>query len=378
MDHMDIPSLFAPAAAPVSRFVVRASFLLVLAAATGCGPREILVAVPGRLAVTKVVRAELAERGTGDVQLVEDIGRMPRGRLGEIEYATRLAGAPAFTVVVGPGDSRTALMTAPVYNAGRLPQIVPTATNGMLRQAGPWTFLLAPSDSLEGEFIADFAARTLGARRVTIFFLNDEYGVGLRDALVRSLSARGVAIIDQVFHGTVPCPGGRPDDFEVLVPASLARGRPDAVIVAGRDYDAACLLRHFHARAPGLRFVLGDGVEMTGDFRRLAGAAAESAYAVAFWDPAAADSASRAFTARFRSAVGRDPTPGEGLQYDALWLALGAARRSRGDRARARRSLEELGFDAASLRAAAGSGVRSSRILMMRMQNGRRRQVAAW
>ena len=46
----------------------------------------------------------------------------------EVEHATRLAGIPGMAGVVGHGGSREALMTAPIYNEARIPQIVPTGT----------------------------------------------------------------------------------------------------------------------------------------------------------------------------------------------------------------------------------------------------------
>jgi len=57
-----------------------------------------------------------------------------------------------------------------------------------------------------------------------------------------------------------------------------------------------------------------------------AGAAADSIYVVAFWLPDASDSLSRAFVARFRRIVGRDPLSTDAMSRDALLLAATAIR----------------------------------------------------
>src|SRR5437899_8805507 len=55
----------------------------------------------------------------------------------EVDWASRLAALPGIVGVVGPGGSREALESAPVYREAHVPLIVPTATSRLLRDAGP-------------------------------------------------------------------------------------------------------------------------------------------------------------------------------------------------------------------------------------------------
>jgi len=145
----------------------------------------------------------------------------------EVERAQRFVTLPGLVAMVGHGGSRASLAAAPVYNDAGIPQVVPTSTSRLLATAGPWTFSLAPNDSVEGAFIGDFVAGSLAARSVTIYYVNDEYGEGLRDGVRASLGALGVAILDEV--AVHPA-----SDFRTLVEASLRRGTPDVVVVAAR------------------------------------------------------------------------------------------------------------------------------------------------
>ena len=63
---------------------------------------------------------------------------------------------------------------------------------------GPWTFTLAASDSVEGAVLGQFAAEYLRARRVALFYVPDEYGMGLRAAAMRKLRENGVRVVDNV------------------------------------------------------------------------------------------------------------------------------------------------------------------------------------
>ena len=144
------------------------------------------------------------------------------------------------------------------------------AMTDLVGVVGPWTFMLAPDDSAEGAFMAAFAAERLGAQRVSIFFVNDEYGAGLRDGVRAELQQRRVTVLDEVGFGTE-------SDYAALVGASLRRGRPDVIIIAGR--------------------------------------AADSIYVVAFWLPDAPDSLSRAFVERFRRIAGRVPQSSDAMSH---------------------------------------------------------------
>ena len=78
---------------------------------------------------------------------------------------------------------------------------------------------------------------------------------------------------------------------------------------------------------------------------QLAGAAADSVYAVTFWMPDAPDSASRAFVAEYGQLVGGTPQAAEAMTYDALMLMATAIRAAGPRPAAVRRYLEELGHD---------------------------------
>lgn len=259
----------------------------------------------------------------------------------EIALAEELLRREDPVAVVGHGGSRESLLAAPVYNEAGVLQVVPTGTSRRFRDAGPWTFALAPDDSLEAEFIAAEAIRRWGPASVTIFYVNDAYGVGLAMSVRDAFGRRGVTITDAL-------PVNEQGDVAALTLASLRRSRPDLVVAATRPEATGRLARAVHAFDPGLQVIAGDGAFIFPRLLDSVGPAAPQVAVVGFWDPTATDSASQAFVARFRRVAGRRPHASAAMAFDALML-LARAVDEVGARPRAIRGyLQSLGAERAA------------------------------
>jgi branched-chain amino acid transport system substrate-binding protein len=303
-------------------------------------------------------------------------GQAPEAFLpAEVDHATRLAASRRVIAAVGPGGSREGLMTAPVYDQARIPRILPTATSRRLVDAGPWTFVLPPNDSIEGAFIGRFVGDALGARSAVIFYVPDEYGTGLRDGALAALDQHGVRVTDQVpLTSSGHCPPTGPNPYVDVVDAALERGRPEVVILASRQREGGCVAGRVRTRLPGARFVAGDGLLLNDDFVQRAGGAADSTYAVAFWHADLPDSASRAFVERFTRIVGRAPDHGDALAYDAVMVLAEAVRAVGPDRGRIRAYLASLGRERPAYHGVTGPITFPSpagRLYMTRLLGGR-------
>lgn len=239
-------------------------------------------------------------------------------------------------VVVGPSNSRHALATAPAYNAAGLVHILPSATSRRLRDAGPTTFSLVPDDSVQGEYLADFVRRRFAPARTVVFYVNDEYGEGLRTGILSALGrAGGVA--------AVAVPLGNGADIPVLLDAAIRRHRPDVIFSAARSGETGVLLRTARRLAPGIPIVAGDGAYLPQVLREEAGNDLTGLYVLALWVYDSSDARHRAFAERAERTLGRPPAPEDALTLDALLLADAAARASGPNRQAVRRWLEGLG-----------------------------------
>jgi branched-chain amino acid transport system substrate-binding protein len=282
--------------------------------------------------------AALEARGTATPRFLYDSAAESETSDGALALASAFVADPAVSVVVGPSNSRHTLATAPAYNAAGLAEIVPSATSRRLRRAGPATFMLAPDDSVEGDFLARFARHQLGARRAVVFYVNDEYGEGLRQGIESSFVGEGGTVLASY-------PVGGDNDIRTLVDAAFRGTRPDVVLVAGRSGETGLILRAVRAIDPRIPVVAGDGAYLPAQLLHFADGDLTGLYVVAFWVYDSTDAAHRAFAERVRRILHAEPMPEDALTEDALVLATEARLAAGSDRTAVRRWLAGLGRD---------------------------------
>jgi branched-chain amino acid transport system substrate-binding protein len=255
----------------------------------------------------------------------------------EIRRAQSIVRRTRVVGVVGHAGSRVSLVAAPIYNAAEVVHIVPTGTSRLLARAGPWTLTLAPNDSVEGTFIAEFVRDRLRARSVVMLYVNDEYGMGLRDGVRSALSGSDVRLLREQRYDIS-------GDIGTAVDAALRGGAPDVVVVGGRARETGAIARRLRALRVPSRVVAGDGSDVLHDLVTVAGPAAAGIYVTTFWLPGAgADTASE----RFRRAVSqrfvRPASSQDAMIYDAVRVMAAAVEAVGDDPAAVRRYLLELG-----------------------------------
>lgn len=308
------------------------------------------------------MRPQRAIRVLLDSTLVGDSAQV------EVRRAERLVADPSVMTVIGPSNSRGALAAAPVYSAAGVTQINPQATSHLLSRLDGRTLSLIPNDSLEGEFMAMFLAESLQARSVTIFFANDEYGIGLREAVERALADRHIRVADKV-------PFSESGPFAVLVGSSLQRARPDAFVIAGRYGATIQISRALHAAMPGADIVVGDGAMVPEQLDALGDSILASLHVVSFWVPEPGDTLAAQFSQRFRTLVNRDPEPSDAYVYDGIMLSAAAIQAAGADRDAVWGWLRSLGTSRPSYQGVTGpiafNGLARSRMVMVRIRDGR-------
>lgn len=342
---------------PLLRFLAGWGFAF-SALACGRAPAEPAIGLSYNWAETGLVaflQSEVDRRGGPDAMRVRVTFGDPQKWLAgassplaaEVNRAVGFSDDPSIIVAVGPGGSREALQVAPVYRRAGLAHLVPTATSRALASTADWTLLMAPNDSLQGEFIGAFADTALGARSAAIFYVADEYGIGLAAGTEATLAARKIRLLDRV-----PVRAGRDcanatdrTSYRLLVDDLARRGEPDVVVTALRSMECACLLRQLRERWPRVRLITGDGAYVDDAFLRRAGPLGDDSYYVAFWHPSLPAAGNAEFIDGFTRATGRAPRHGDVIFYDGVMAAAEAIRAVGPDRRRVWRYLRGLGDD---------------------------------
>ncbi len=172
-----------------------------------------------------------------------------------IGLARDLVAAPGLVAVVGHSNSASSLAAAQVYNDAHVLQLAPTSTAVLYSRAGPYSFRMVPPDDQQGTFLAETVRRRFpGGARVALFYMNDDYGRGLRSSLLDALDLKAYPLLLDIPHVEGDL---RPDVIEQSTRAARAAS-PDVVLWLSRSLALGEYL-------PSLRSALGDIPIIAGD-----------------------------------------------------------------------------------------------------------------
>jgi branched-chain amino acid transport system substrate-binding protein len=225
--------------------------------------------------------------------------------------ARELVADPQVLAVIGPVFSGESEAAVPVFDAGGVTVLTPSATRTSLAEQGWRVFhRLVGNDAAQGPAAGRFIRQTLHARNV--FVVNDvgAYGKGLADEVRKEL---GSLVAD---NATVR--SGQ-SDFTDLA-AAISSSGADVVFYGGYYAEAGPLVKQMRAAGARATFVAGDGVWDPG-FVQLAGEkAAEGSVVTCPCMPP--QRVKGPFYQGFKAAFGGEPRPYAAEAYDAVQILL--------------------------------------------------------
>jgi branched-chain amino acid transport system substrate-binding protein len=225
--------------------------------------------------------------------------------------------------VLGEVASGRSLEAAPICQQAGIPMISPSSTNPKVTEVGDFVFRVCFIDPFQGKVMADFAAKTLKARKVAILSdVASAYSDGLTKFFREGFTAAGGQIaLEQKYAG-----GDK--DFKAQLTAIKAAG-VEGIFVPGYYNEAGLIVAQ--ARQLGITVPLfgGDGWEAP-ELIQIAGAQAlENTYYSTHYSPEAADPKVQAFVAAFKAKFnGEVPDAMAALGYDSAMVLADAIKRA--------------------------------------------------
>jgi branched-chain amino acid transport system substrate-binding protein len=316
---------------PVRRWSPGAWLVALLLAVPGCTPAPRITIGTG-LSVTFVDAARMAfeeEMARGGLPSLDTLLLSESTNRAEpaLEIAARMAATSGMVAVIGHSNSSSSLSASPIYNQAGIVQIAPTATSVQFSEAGSFSFRLAPADPMQGELLAG-AIDSLypDGTRVAILFVNDDYGRGLRAAVLDQLDRERFPVVFDQPHADVERSNDLPFHERAVQTtiAGVADAEPGLVLWLGRPAT-------FRGYLPEMRRVLGAIPVLGGD---ALSSYNEEDLASGLWDGVRyADyvdmegtEALRDFARRFLARQGIAARTAEVLSYDAMGVLLAAVR----------------------------------------------------
>lgn len=239
-----------------------------------------------------------------------------------LAMAQRLAGAPGMIAVVGHSNSAASLAASPIYNEQEVVQLSPTASASVYSEAGTFSFRMVPPDRRQGLFLARVVRDSLPAdARIALFYVNDDYGRGLRSAVLAGLEE---ATAPQSIALDLPHTEGLGEDTVMsrhLIEALEASGA-DAILWLGRQHALHAVLPTIRQRLGPIPIYGGDGLAPAR--QRVAGCPCWEGVRHVDFVELRSTPRGRRFAERFEARYGWEAGGAEVLTYDAVGLLLEA------------------------------------------------------
>ena len=239
--------------------------------------------------------------------------------------------------ILGEVASSRSLEAAPICQQSKIPMISPSSTNPKVTETGDYIFRVCFIDPFQGTVMANFASKTLKAKKVAVFTdVKSDYSKGLAKYFKEGFTKAGGQIsVELDFNG-----GDK--DFKAQLTA-IKSAAPDAVFVPGYYTDVALIC--IQAKQLGLNLPLfgGDGWESE-DLVKIGKDAVEGHYFSTHYHPEVSSPKSKAFVEaykkRFKNTDGSPKAPDAmaALGYDSAMILVEAMKRAgttEGDKVRA-------------------------------------------
>ena len=227
--------------------------------------------------------------------------------------AERIANNPQILAVVGHFNSDCSLAGQEIYDRAGIVELSPGSTAVEVCEGSSWTFRNLYHDGFQGKFIAQYLDDVLmGIESVAVFFDNDAYGRGLRNAFVAEAEKIGLTLVASEAYERDST------NFKAQL-TSIKAKNPDAIFISGLYTEASLIVKQGREAGITAQFFGADGVDSP-DFLTIAGSAAEGTYLTTPFTFGAGGAEAQQMAADFEALHGVAPDTWAALTYDAVGM----------------------------------------------------------
>ncbi len=268
------------------------------------------IVIPPRNGAVMAVEEYNAKNPKVKIELV------PYDSQGKPEQATglitRAIGTDKIVGLIGPAFSGESKALGAVLEENKIPSVSPSATNPGLAENG-WTYWhrVVANDADQGPGIAEFLVKAKSPKKAFVISDDQEYSVGLAEAVAKSFQEAGVTVETDKFSKDA-------SDYSSTV-TKVAASNPDVIVYGGYYAQAGRLLKQLRDGGVKATFASGDG---SLDAQLVTGAGPEAAEGAVLGCPCNIPSADvtgtlKTFFDNYKKAYNVDPAIYSTEGYDA-------------------------------------------------------------
>lgn len=224
--------------------------------------------------------------------------------------------------ILGEVASSRSLEAAPICQQNKIPMVSPSSTNPKVTEVGDYIFRVCFIDPFQGTVMANFASKSLNAKRVAVFTdVKSDYSKGLAKFFKEQFVKNGGQIGAELDFN------GGDKDFKAQLTAIKATN-PDGIFVPGYYTDAALIA--IQAKQLGLNVPLfgGDGWESE-KLTEIGKEAVEGHYFSTHYSPEVGSEMSKQFVENYRKRWnGKNPDALAACAYDSAIVLVDAIKRA--------------------------------------------------
>ncbi len=234
---------------------------------------------------------------------------------------TKLITSDKVVALLGEVASSRSLAGAPIAQRYKIPMVTPSSTNPKVTQVGDYIFRTCFIDPFQGQVMANFATRTLKAKKVAVLRdVKSDYSVGLAEFFTKTFEGNGGKVVADLSYTAGDI------DFKAQLTAIRSKN-VDAIFVPGYYTEVGLIARQ--AKELGIKVPLlgGDGWDSE-RLTEIAGTALDNSFFSNHYTSESKDPRVMEFVEKYKKVYGAIPDGLAAMGYDAALVLIDALKRT--------------------------------------------------
>jgi branched-chain amino acid transport system substrate-binding protein len=224
--------------------------------------------------------------------------------------------------VIGEVASSRSIAAAPIAQNAKIPMLTPSSTNPEVTKKGDFIFRSCFIDPYQGAAIAQFAAKTLGAKTAAIMVdRKNDYSTGLEKVIDATFTKFGGKIV-----ATQSYQEGD-QDFNAQL-TSLKGTNPEVIFVPGYYNDVGLIAKQARDKGITVPLIGGDGWDSE-QLYKIGGPALNGSYFTNHYSPYDTEPKVQKFVKDYKARYNSTPDALAATAYDAANIMFDAIKRSK-------------------------------------------------
>ena len=217
-------------------------------------------------------------------------------------------------IIMGSMSSGVTLGIAPIVEKNKVVLVAPTSTASEVTNAGDFIFRICVSDEYEGKAMADYVADSMKYDKIGVVYINNDYGVGLKNNFSKEMSVKNKNIdFEQGYDPKIT-------DFKTIV-QKLKDAKVDLLYIVAQkeqlNFFKACRELDYKPQFTGSTMI--EDKELLGELQSFLKG---TKYTFRSYDPTSQQKVSSSFVSKYKAKYNKTPDFYAASVYDATRLIL--------------------------------------------------------